>query len=364
MSLLIFIAILVVLILVHEVGHLVVAKLFNIKVSEFNIGFPPRLFSVRWGETRYSFSALLVGGYVNIFGENGEDGKGDPRSMASKPRLVQAAVVVAGVAMNIALAWLILSAGYLTGMPAQYDQTKAQYFTDVQVSIVSVLPGSPAAEAGITPGDAIQKIASASGEVLEPAVGGSGESVQQFIERHQDESMIFSVARGDETLNLLAKPVEGIVEGKKVVGIEMADIGTLRLPAHLSLLEGAISTKQLTIGTAKGLGSFFGRLAMGEANWNEVAGPVGIAGAGAGAVREGFATAAFLTALISINLAIINLLPIPGLDGGRLLILAIEGIIRRPVSPKVVTALSLAGFALILTLMVVVTYHDITKLIG
>lgn len=364
MSLLIFIAILIALIWVHELGHFTMAKLFKIRVDEFAIGFPPRIARVRWGETLYTLNWLLVGGFVRIHGEDPGTDARDPRSMASKHRLVQAAVVVAGIVMNLLFGWLMLSLAFVAGAPSQYDAAQAQYFKDASVKIVAVLPNSPADTATIEPGDSITEIASASGETLQPQVGNSGESVQAFIGRHQDESMVFSVERRGEQKNFVVKPAEGIVEGKKVVGIEMADIGTLTLPLHLAFVEGARSAISLTSATAQGLMNFFTRLFVGEANWNEVAGPVGIAGAGAGAVREGFAAAAFITALISINLAIINLLPIPGLDGGRLLIIAIEGIIRRPVSPKVITALSLTGFALIVTLMLVVTYHDIVKLVG
>src|SRR3989344_9278 len=117
MSILIFILILVALILVHEFGHFVVAKLFKIKVEEFGIFFPPRLFKIKKGETTYSLNALPFGGFVKIFGENYNEHANEPRSFASKPRYVQAAVLVAGVAMNLVFAWLALSAGYMSGLP-------------------------------------------------------------------------------------------------------------------------------------------------------------------------------------------------------------------------------------------------------
>src|SRR6185436_17195177 len=118
MALLIFIAILIVLIWVHELGHFSVAKLFKVRVDEFAIGFPPRLFSRVWGETRYSLSLILVGGYVKIFGENPGEGQGDPRALTSKNRGIQAAVMLAGIAFNLLFAWLALSAGYMYGLPA------------------------------------------------------------------------------------------------------------------------------------------------------------------------------------------------------------------------------------------------------
>jgi regulator of sigma E protease len=366
MSLLIFIAILIALIWVHELGHFSAAKLFGIRVDEFAIGFPPRLLRVRWGETDYTFNLLLVGGFVRIHGEDPGTSAHDKRSMAGRHRLVQATVISAGIIMNLLFGWLVLSAGYMAGMTSQIGAHDMQYYSDTGVKIVYVLPDSPAAKAGLKEGDTITRVITGTAEssVIEPAVGSGGASVQEFIEQRADESFIFSLRRADETVNILVRAEEGIVEGKKAVGIQMADIGTLTLPPHLALVQGAQSAVDLTVSTAQGLTAFFGKLFTGKAEWSEVAGPVGIAGVGAGAVEDGFAAAAFITALISINLAIINILPIPGLDGGRLLIIAVEAVIRRPLSQNLVAGLSLAGFALVITLMLAVTYHDIARLIG
>src|SRR5262249_41206057 len=141
--------------------------------------------------------------------------------------------------------------------------------------------------------------------------------VRQFIADHQDESIVLTVLRNGQEQTFLAKGVEGLVEGRKALGTELDDVGVLRLPFHLALLQGAATTKEVVVQTAEGLGSFIAGLFAGQ-GLGGVSGPVGIATAGASAVREGFAQTAFLVALISINLAIINILPIPGLDGGRL----------------------------------------------
>ncbi len=363
MALLIFIAILVVLIWVHELGHFTAAKLFGIKVDEFSIGFPPRLFSVQWGETRYSFNLLLLGGYVSIRGENDSTDVNDKRSMASRARPIQALVIVAGIVMNLLFGWLVLSTGYLVGTPATADSSIYGTLQNPQVEVVEVLPGSPADVAGVKAGDTIDTITSGTAS-LTPAPGNRGLSTQTFIGAHQNESLIFTITHDKVMKTVLVVPKAGIVEGKKVVGIVMDDVGLLKLPIHLALIQGAISAKDVTVQTAESLSGFFGSVLRGKADLNSVSGPVGIASVGAGAVKDGFAAAAFLTALISINLALMNLLPIPGLDGGRLLIIIIESIIRRPVAPKVVGYLSIAGFALIILLMVAVTYHDIAKLVG
>lgn len=366
MALLIFIAILIVLIWVHELGHFSVAKLFKVRVDEFAIGFPPRLVSKVWGETRYSLSLILVGGYVKIFGENPGEGTGDPRALTSKNRGIQAAVMLAGIAFNLIFAWLILSAGYMSGLPASASDNALGPVSAPQVVISNVRPGSPADKAGIKPGDIIERVQTGT-EMLDTntlSTNRQADAVQGFIAAHQDESLVIAVTRDGAEQTFLAKPEEGIVPDRKVIGVEFGDVGILKLPPHLALVQGAIAFKDLTIATAQGLGSFFGSLVVGQADFAQVSGPIGIAGVGSDAVKAGFGSAAVIAALISINLALINLLPIPGLDGGRLLIIIVEAVIRRPVSTVVTNALMLAGFAAIILLMLVVSYNDILRLVG
>jgi regulator of sigma E protease len=154
-----------------------------------------------------------------------------------------------------------------------------------------------------------------------------------------------------------------LVAGKKAVGVELDDVGTLKLGPLQALGEGAILGWNITETTVTGLASFFEQLFTGSANFNEVSGPIGITAFGAATLKEGFAAGVALMALISINLAIVNLIPIPGLDGGRLLIVIIEAIIRRPVSSRIVANLTMAGFALLLLFIAIVSYHDILKLV-
>lgn len=369
MALLIFIAILVALIWVHELGHFSVAKFFKIRVDEFAIGFPPRLFRVRYGETDYTFNLLLLGGFVRIYGENPDDlapGEQDPRALTSKNRGIQAAVMLAGIAFNLIFAWASLSAGYMSGLPTAASDRALGPITAPQVVISAVVPGSPGDKAGFRPGDIIERLETGT-TVLDLKTLNTNmqaDAVQAFIGAHQDESFVITIERAGAQQTLLAKPTEGLVPERKVIGIEFGDIGILKLPVHLALAQGAVASKDLTIATAQGLGSFLGSLITGRADFSQVAGPIGIAGVGQSAVREGFGAAAVIAALISINLALINLLPIPGLDGGRLLIIIIEAVIRRPVPARITNALMLAGFAAIVLLMVVVSLNDIARLVG
>ncbi|MEI6863891.1 MAG: site-2 protease family protein [Candidatus Adlerbacteria bacterium] len=392
MSLIIFILILVSLILVHEFGHFIIAKAFGIRVDEFGIFFPPRIFAIKWRGTEYSLNWLPFGGFVKIFGENGEQTdvgtsieggapQGDgPRteqfpskeivyptpvaspvdSFVHKPRPVQAAVIVAGIVFNLAFAWLILSAGYMVGIPTSADHKGFGVVQNAHATIVDVLPGSPADKAGLKAGDVVETVITGTASLQ---AGATAEDVQQFIAAHQDESIGLTVGRGSAEISVIAVPVGGIAEGHKALGVALGDVGVLKLSLFPALGQGALLAKEITISTAAGLLGFFAQIFHGTADFAGVSGPIGIAGMGSTAVQEGIIATIILTALISINLAIINLLPIPGLDGGRLLFIVIEAITRRPISPRFTLAFTLAGFGLLILLMVVVSYHDVLNLV-
>ncbi len=361
-----FILILVVLIIVHEFGHFIVAKLFGIRVDEFGIFFPPRLFAIKKGETEYSFNSLPLGGFVKIFGENYDEGKNDPRSFVSKPRYIQAAVIVAGIVFNLIFAWLVLSVGYMAGLPTPVDHVGYGQVQNIEVLVTGILPNSPADKSGLVAGDQIVKVQTAT-DVLDTATLNTNQqasAVTNFITAHVNDSVILTVVRDGQTKEFLARAADGVITGRKAIGVELDDVGTLKLNPVLALGQGAILGWNITENTAVGLLSFFKHIFTATANFSEVSGPIGITVYGAAAIKQGFAAAAVLTALISINLALINIVPIPGLDGGRLLIIIIEAIIRRPVSPRIVMRLTIAGFVLLITLMIVVSYHDIAKLVG
>lgn len=362
MSLIIFLLILVGLILVHELGHFIAAKIAGARVDEFSIGFPPRIFSVKWGETNYSFGILLLGGYVSIWGEDATpEAKHDTRALSNKPRLVQALVLIAGIVMNLLAAWLLLAAGYAAGMPASAESFNPGQVANVKTEVVGVLPGSPADKAGLEAGDTVIDVQTGT-TLLAP--NSDATDVTTFIGNHQNESILFEVMRNGQQKEFLAAPTAGLVPGKKVVGVELDDIGILKLALLPALKESAEVEWQMISGTVTGLGGFLQGLFLGHPDFSDVSGPIGIAGAGSTAVQEGFSTTIILTALISVSLAIFNILPIPGLDGGRLLILIIEAIIRRPLSQKVANAITLTGFAFLIILILLVSAHDIVKLVG
>ena len=385
MSILIFIIILSALVIVHELGHFLVARWSGIRVDEFGLGFPPKAKTLfTWKGTPFTLNWLPFGGFVKIFGENPEPTeeisnsralpslRGLPHdenleissastgeSFQNKNRGIQAAVLAAGVFFNFLFAWVLISIGFVVGLPAPVGM-------DVPVEnprtvITLVLPGSPAGEIGLRSGDAIvslsrgEEVVPVEGEVLAPEVAS------EFIAA-SFEPITFTVERGGEVSEKTVVPEDGIIADKPAIGISMDSIGIAKLPPHLALWHGLTTTWSLTVATGYGLVDFILQAFQGDADLSGVAGPVGIVGM-VGDVRElGFAYLLTFAALISINLAIINLLPIPALDGGRIVFVAIEAITRRRVSPRFFNTVNTAGFLLLILLMVVITFRDVKNL--
>jgi len=364
MSILLFIAILAILILAHEFGHFIVAKRSGIRVDEFGIGFPPKIFGKKIGETEYSLNLLPIGGFVKIFGETPDeesiDGPDAKRSFVNKPKYVQAAVLFAGVFFNILLAWFLISAGFMVGLPTPVDVTpEGRTLQDINLVITEILPDSPAQYSGFKVGDKILSIEAGESSIILP----STESTQEFISTRLGEDITVEIKRGKQAPeSLIVRPIEGVIE-HPAIGIAMDEIGTLKLPFYLAFWEGAKLTTMLTEATFFGLAGFLSDIFTGNADLSAVAGPVGIVGIVGDASEFGFIYLLSLTALISINLAIINLMPFPALDGGRLLFLLIEIIKGSPIKPSVANTVNAVGFAILILLMVVITYSDIVKIV-
>lgn len=365
MSIILFIVILAVLILVHEFGHFIVAKRSGIRVDEFGVGFPPKIFGKKIGETEYTLNLFPIGGFVKIFGEtpdedsiNGHDSK---RSFVNKSKYIQAKVLVAGVFFNMLFAWLLLSVGFMVGLPPALSSTiKVDTPNNISLKVAEVSPGSPAEKAGLKIGDTILSIGSSDSVVLKP----SAFDVQKFIAGNSKKNIDITFKRGLlPQKTVVVSPTDTIagVSGP-AIGIGMDSVGKLKLPIHLALWEGAKLTANITELTFFGLMAFFGNLFSGNADFSSVAGPVGIIKIIGDASQSGLVYLLYLTALISVNLAIINLIPFPALDGGRLLFLFIEKIKGSQIKPKIANTINAIGFALLILLMVVITYSDIIKL--
>jgi regulator of sigma E protease len=378
MNIIIFLIILLVLVLSHEFGHFIVAKLNKIRVDEFAFGFPPKLFGKKIGETTYNFNALPIGGYVKIYGENIEEAdfvevgfldkekdaekiELSKRSLAFKPKYVQAMVMFAGVAMNFLVAWLLLSVGFMSGLPSSVEVAPKGVVVENQaLTVVSVVPNSPAEKAGLKSGDKILALETEKDTTKLLSSNFTAETVKNFVKKHSTEEIVFLITRAKENMKVAVTPE--IKEDSALVGISMDMIGTLKLPIHQAIWEGLKLTGDLTARTASGFYNLIKDGVTGKGSLAGVTGPIGIIGVVGDAADFGFIYLLSFTALISINLVIINLIPFPALDGGRLLFLLIEKIKGSRIKPKIANTVNAVGFALLMILMVVITYHDIVKL--
>ncbi|HEY4715112.1 MAG TPA: RIP metalloprotease RseP [Candidatus Paceibacterota bacterium] len=366
MSIILFIVILLVLVIVHEFGHFITAKKSGIRVDEFGFGFPPKLFSKKLGETTYSFNVIPFGGFVKIFGENPDEesisGPDKDRSFVHKPKYIQAMVLFAGVFFNFLLAWLLLSLGFMSGLPtSQTSEPRGTILSNQNLVITGVTPKAPADLSGIKIGDKVISISASDASLNTTEL--NPEAVQKFIGDRSGRPLEFSISRSGEIQNLEVIPKAGLLEGRAAIGVSLDTIGIIKLPTHKALWRGLKDTSILTVRTAVSLGKLVKDSVLGQADFSAITGPVGIVGIVGDAYQFGFIYLISFAALISVNLAVINLIPFPALDGGRLLFLLIETIKGSPIKPKIANALNAVGFILLLLLMVVVTYHDIAKLL-
>lgn len=364
----IFLLVLTVLVFVHELGHFLAARLFKIRVDEFAIGFPPRVASWVWGKTRYAINILPLGGYVKIYGENPDDVRSED-SILSKKRWQQAVVLVAGVAFNVLFAWILLSLSLFLGTKASAGAMPEAIVHNPVLTVVMVAPGSPAEKAGLKSGDEILSITNAQDLLATSSLSIEG---AQSIIASAKNSVTFDVRQFTtststgvstyEVKSITAEPIAGLVTGKKAIGISMDMVATVKAGFFESFYYGARQTWYLTENVTVGLYDFIKNVVSGNASLKQVSGPVGIAGAVGESAKIGFASLLVMAAVISANLAVINLVPFPALDGGRLVIVIIEGIIRRELPHKIVQWVNAIGFLLLITLMIIVTVKDVSAL--
>ncbi|MEA1936669.1 MAG: RIP metalloprotease RseP [Patescibacteria group bacterium] len=374
-TIVLFLLILGVIVFVHELGHFMIAKLYNVKVEEFALGFPPRIFSFKKGETEYSLNAVPLGGYCKIVGENGED-KDDPRSFGSKSVGKRFLILSAGVIMNFVLAFVIFSAIFMAGFPQDITNEKlsiiksendrsfsetgnvmqiegAKSVKDVKVQISEIVKDTPADKAGLEIGDTIVK----AGEKEIRSV----EDLQKYTEENLGKLIVLSIIRGKEDITKEITPRAEHPDDEGAMGISLVKTAVVSYSPLEAIRKGYEYTVHLTVFIIMAFASILWGLITTGKTAAEVSGPIGIAIMTKQAASMGFMTILNFTALISVNLAIINALPFPALDGGRLLFLVVEKIKGSPLNQKWEAKANNVGFALLMLLMVVITFKDITK---
>ncbi len=367
MSLFLFVVVLAVLVLSHEFGHFIIAKFFGIRVDEFGFGFPPKLYGIKKGETEYTFNLIPFGGFVKIYGEDtseellsGKD-KDSKRALTGKPKLVQAAVLVGGVFFNFLLAWFLISTGITIGAPVSVSALPERLIVnDVKLTITNVFPDTPADKAGLKSGDNIIFLSTDEQALQDSDL--TVDRVKDFIATHGDKKIFLGYKRGEEINTVEVVPIKGILEEKTAIGVSLDMVGVLKLPFYRSALEGFVITARLTRDMVFGLTEFIFGFFTGESSLKSVSGPIGIIGIVGDASKMGLVYLLNIIAIISINLAVLNMMPFPALDGGRLMFLFFEYLKGSPISPKVFNAVNIIGFIVLMSFMLVVTYGDVVKI--
>src|ERR1051326_2979821 len=417
-----------VIIVIHELGHFAVAKFFNIKVETFSVGFGPRLFGFRRGDTDYRISAFLLGGYVKMAGETPADTiTGEAYEFLSKPKWQRFLVAAAGPAMNVFLAIGLIMGLYIYG-------TDVPEFLIGQAVIGIIEPGSPAEKAGLKPGDqivsvedkekpdwqavqndfltspgrpvrmvieragqrmdvtvvperrgreeagyvgmlpvirtvvrAVQPNSPAKAAGLQPGdeiirvdgvdLHNTGKTIQQAIQETTAKTFPITILRNNAQTELEVTPM--LRDGRKIIGI---DVPFPSIHVKLGMIGAFGKSLEINKENAVLIFQVIGRLLKRQASLRQLDGPVGIVAVSGQAYEAGFATLLTFMAVISLNLGILNILPIPILDGGVILLLVIESLMGRDLSLRMKERIVQASFVFLLMLPVIVLYNDVVKL--
>lgn len=352
-SIISFILILGILVLAHELGHFVTAIKLGVEVEEFGIGFPPKLFSFRRKGIVYSINALPLGGFVKIKGENGDE-VNNPKSFVNQKAWKKSLILSAGVIMNFILGFVFLSIGFFIGLPQAIDQnTPTENIKERNVVIAEILPGSPADKAGLRLGDKMIKIDEQ--EIT------SSEFLYTYIQEHTEKEFNLNILRGTESLDFKSKP-EIVAESQgPILGISMLDTGIVEYGFFAALWQGLKSTVLMTWLILVAFGNLLKDFVSTGQLSPDLSGPIGVAVMSGQVAKLGLIYILNFAAILSLNLAVLNILPIPALDGGRLLFVIIEKIRGKRLGEKVEAILHNSGFALLMLLILVITWRDFVK---
>lgn len=361
-----FIVVFSVLVLIHEWGHFAAARRAGIKVEEFGLGMPPRaktFFKDKLG-TIFTLNWVPFGGFVRLHGEDSSDPKmlKDKKSFASKTILQRSTVILAGVFMNFLLAWVLISIGFIVGMkpflvtPADLDKGIEQGIVEVQkiYFVHEIDADGSLASSSLRSGDYIVSINSI------PVTAEM--KLSETIDPSSPVTLTYVHDKITETINVISDP-----DGKvgMVISLEnfVLNVNEIKYPIYVAPIKALAEVGRLSVLTVKLLGDVVVSIVAKFTVPEGVAGPVGIAQMTHYFVKQGFMAVVQFTALLSISLGVINVMPFPALDGGRFLFIVYEVIARRKPNAQVEAAVHTIGFALLMLLILVITWNDIMKLI-
>lgn len=351
------IAVLSLAIYVHELGHFWAARKTGTKVEEFGFGYPPRIFGIKKGETLYSINWIPFGGFVKIKGAEGEsDKKPDQDSFLVKKIWQRAFIMYAGVMMNVVLAIVLFSITFMTGSPGYVsdDIDPSAVVSDNKIQILSVEEGYPAKEAGLEVGSVIVSI---DGQEL-----ANIDQLNDYNRNRANQLITLEIEDGNELQSIQLVLKEN--EDRGVMGVSLIEVGLIKYPFFSAIWLGIKSTFTYIALIFIFIFNLFKGLLMGQSVAGEVTGPIGVAFLTSRVVKLGFNYLVQFTAIISVNLAVLNILPIPALDGSRLMFLLIEKIRKKRVSAKFEGMFHTVGFGLLIVLSVFVAFQDWRKFFG
>ncbi len=371
MSILIFILALSVLVLIHELGHFLVARLFKVKADEFGIGFPPRIFGFvrdekgKWKRvsgsdeqtyknTIWSFNWLPLGGFVRIKGEQ-DYGTTDEDSLNAKPIWQRLLIISAGVVMNWVLAVFLFTAVYAMGTSVALEDVPAGFATSQAViQVMEVVPGSPAERSGLHIGD---RIVDANSIVPKDAA-----AFREQIRLQGEQPMKITLEDDTSKREVTVTPAMIGDINRLGLGVALADVAHVSFPLPQAFWLGITTTAKLSVLITKAFGGIITDLVVRQKVAQDVSGPIGIVVMSGQVVRQGVAPFLQFLGMLSVNLAVINFLPIPALDGGRALFLIIEKIRRKPMNRKLESKIHGIAFLLLIGLILLVSVQDIFRL--
>jgi len=361
MALFIVIVSFLALVVLHELGHYFFAKKYGVKVEEFGIGLPPRLIGKKIGETVYSINLLPIGAFVRLEGE--ERVTPGPRSFSAKPIWQRAVIVAAGVVAFWLVAVVIFTGlGATVGIPTGIGDEEVQGVMNPRVQILNVAKDSPAQAAGIELGDNILRMEQRDlGALVEPT---KVKEIQDFINSHAGKEIVVLLKRGGETREVALTPRPDPPDGQGAMGVALVRTGFVQYAWWEAPLRGIERTAMLTYEIVRSLGGLLFNLVSGKGvpAGVEVVGPVGIVHLLTNSFSLGIAHFLSFFAVLAIYLAIFNALPIPMMDGGKLLFLGIEAIRKKPISEAIERRVGAVVFALLITLMIWVTIKDVIRI--
>lgn len=323
------------LIILHELGHFLAAKFFGMRVDEFGVGFPPKIFGKKIGETVYSLNVFPLGGFVKIHGEIGLEDS-DSRSFANAPAWKRAIVISSGVVANFIIGWLIISTVLFFGTGSQ------------GVFVERVLPNSPAEVAGFKTGDLLKDF-------------NGSEDFLSFVKSQSGQTVEFKIKRLNEEINLSAT-LRAPNEEEGALGVVIGDAGVKSHTFFESIYLGLKTSLNIMAAVFVGLTSIVKALFTEGRLLEGFVGPIGVIGLAAQTAKSGIILFMQLLGLISLNLAALNVLPFPALDGGRLLFVIFEKIKGAKLTPKFEAVANGVGFSLLIALIIAITVRDVSRL--